>query len=220
MKARLLIKSLRTGEIARNYIRLVKESFRPARVEVEGKSNAVKAQAILESIEQQDQPDPLDTSIEGKDLLKHMDQGLEDSGYVPFFYTDQAKREGVGIYPGSYAIIVGDSARRKYRTIKVYFHRQSVQIRDLEDGNRFEVPWDLLEPLPVEDQDTPYWFSSAAREKDQDLRVGDYVGLLGSDQQYELMNIYWDGNVRVRRVGSLESLGLPWRYVIPWKERE
>ena len=112
MKAKLVINRLRTGDIARNYIRLVKESQpRHLPVEADDASTTVKAQAILETIESQNQPDDLDISIEGKALLAHMDQGLEDMGLVPFFYSDEAKSQGVGIYPGSYVVISGDLRR-------------------------------------------------------------------------------------------------------------
>jgi len=219
MNARLLINHLRRGDIARNYIRLVKDLSHHPQDEAHDASNGAKAQEILETIESQNQPEP-DFNIDGKSLIAHMDKGLEDMGLVPYFYTDEARKQGVGIYPHSYVVIVGDPERRTYKTVKVSFRRQSVVIRDVQDGNTFQLPWDLVEPLPVEDQDTPYWFTSAAREKDQDLRVGDYVGLLGSDQKYELMEIFWNGNVRVRAIGSVESLGLPWKYVRPWKNGE
>src|SRR5271157_3332896 len=218
MEARLYLNQLTIGSVARDFVRLV-EGTRPRPTKEMQEPSKRKAQEILESIEAQDNSAyELDVNIEGKDLIKHMDQGFKDLEIVPYFYRDEAKSQGVGIYPGSYVIISGDPSKTKYRTIKVSFTEQSVRIRDTQDGNRFQLPWDLLEPAPVEDQDTPYWFTSVARKKNQDLQVGDYVRLLGTNQKYELMDIYWDGNVRVRAVGSTESLGLPWRYVSPWKE--
>lgn len=64
-----------------------------------------------------------------------------------------------------------------------------------------------------------YHFSSAARAVGQGLRIGDYVGVLGLDDKYELMDIFRRRNsVRVRAIGRTDQLYLPWRHVRPWKE--
>jgi len=221
MNARLFINSLRTGEIARNYIRLVKESFRPAQVEAEGESYTVKAQAILESIEQQDQPDPLDTSIEGRDLLKHMDQsGVEDFAVIPYWFTSLAKSRGEAIVPGVHVLITGDPSRTLYKTVEVSFQHQSVVVIDAGD-NEFVLPWDLIEPGEGHERDRPYWFTADARKKGEGLDIGDYVQVIGMPtEQYEITDIFWQyGDVEIREVGSSEYLGMSWDHVEPWKEK-
>lgn len=66
----------------------------------------------------------------------------------------------------------------------------------------------------------PYWFSSAARLRQKNLLVGDYVAVRGLEKRYELVDIFPRfGSVRVREDGETESLLIPWVYVSPWKER-
>lgn len=52
------------------------------------------------------------------------------------------------------------------------------------------------------------------------MEIGDYVKVdVTPDEKYELMDIFWEyGDVEVRKVGSIENQGMPWRYVRPWEE--
>ena len=220
MKAKLVINRLRTGDIARNYIRLVKESQpRHLPVEADDASTTVKAQAILETIESQNQPDDLDISIEGKDLIKHMDQsGLTDLT-IPYWYTEMARSRGEAICPGVHVIITGDPSREEYETIHVSFGHEATRIRDTK-GNEFVLPWDMVVPVQGQEKDRPYWFTARARRRGQSLEIGDYVKVdVTPDEKYELTDIFWEyGDVEVRKVGSIENQGMPWRYVRPWEE--
>ena len=70
----------------RNYIRLVKKNQpRHLPVEADDASTTVKAQAILETIESQIQPDDLDFNIDGKNLIKHMDQTDLTDFTIPYW---------------------------------------------------------------------------------------------------------------------------------------
>ena len=65
----------------------------------------------------------------------------------------------------------------------------------------------------------PYWFSSLARDNDEDLQIGDYVRVLGLNSKFELMEIFRRfGSVRVRRIGASDEMVFPWRYVTHWKD--
>jgi hypothetical protein len=67
----------------------------------------------------------------------------------------------------------------------------------------------------------PYWFSSAARLRQKNLLVGDYVTVRGLDKKFELEDVFPRfGSCRVREVGETESLLMPWGYVSPWKEAQ
>jgi hypothetical protein len=220
MKAKLVINRLRTGDIARNYIRLVKESQpRHLPVEADDASTTVKAQAILETIESQNQPDDLDFNIDGKNLLKHMDQaGLTDLT-IPYWFTSLAKSRGEAIVSGVHVLITGDPSRTLYKTVEVSFQHQSIVVIDAGD-NEFVLPWDLIEPAEGHERDRPYWFTADARKKGEGLEIGDYVQLIGMPtEQYELTDIFWQyGDVEIRKVGSSEYLGMPWDHVEPWKK--
>ncbi|MGO9570477.1 MAG: hypothetical protein ACLP5H_23345 [Desulfomonilaceae bacterium] len=62
----------------------------------------------------------------------------------------------------------------------------------------------------------PFYFSSLARQRQEDLQVGDYVCVSGLEGKYELMDIMWKyGSVRIRRIGHSESMTMPWIYVKP-----
>lgn len=62
----------------------------------------------------------------------------------------------------------------------------------------------------------PYYISELARRGHEDLQVGDYVRVSGLDGQYELMDIMWKyGSVRIRQVGQVESMTMPWTYLAP-----
>ena len=65
----------------------------------------------------------------------------------------------------------------------------------------------------------PFYFSSLARQRQEDLQVGDYVKISGLDGKYELMDIMWKyGSVRIRRIGHIDAMTMPWSYVKPFKE--
>ncbi len=77
-------------------------------------------------------------------------------------------------------------------------------------------------PLREKSQEltVPYWFSSAARLKRQNLIIGDFVTVRGLDKKFELVDVFPRfGSCRVRAVAETESLLMPWAYVSPWKER-
>ena len=66
----------------------------------------------------------------------------------------------------------------------------------------------------------PYHFSDLARRRGEHLEVSDYVTVRGLDRKYELVDIYPQfGSVRVREIGKVECLLLPWTYVTPWKNK-
>lgn len=66
----------------------------------------------------------------------------------------------------------------------------------------------------------PYWFSSMARRRQENIQVSDYVKVRGLDNKYEIIDIFPQfGSCRVRAVGEIECLLIPWAYVSPWKEK-
>ncbi len=66
----------------------------------------------------------------------------------------------------------------------------------------------------------PYHFSDLAWRRGEHLEVSDYVTVRGLDRKYELVDIYPQfGSVRVREIGKVECLLLPWTYVTPWKNK-
>jgi len=67
----------------------------------------------------------------------------------------------------------------------------------------------------------PYYFSSLARERQEDLQVSDYVRVRGLDKEYEIIDIFPRfGSCRVRAIGEIECLLIPWAYVSPWKKAQ
>ena len=218
MKARLFINLISTGDSARNYLRLVKGPRRHPPVETLGESHGREAQAILETIQDQNQPDELDINIKGQTLIKQMDTDLEDFGLIPYWYSELARSRGEGIYPGVLIIISGDPARKRYRTTGVSFRRQAIRMKDAE-GNEFVLPWEMGVPVVGQETDRPYWFTALARDRGEDLQVGDYVSVAGADEKHELTDVSWEhGEVEVRVVGSVEYQVMPWKHIQPWEE--
>lgn len=65
----------------------------------------------------------------------------------------------------------------------------------------------------------PFYFSPSARAVGLNLRVGDFVRLSGLNDKYELVGIYRRRNsVRVRAVGQIDQIYIPWWHVRPWQE--
>ncbi|MGO9570405.1 MAG: hypothetical protein ACLP5H_22970 [Desulfomonilaceae bacterium] len=65
----------------------------------------------------------------------------------------------------------------------------------------------------------PFWFSSVARAVGLSLKIGDFVSLSGLKDKFELVGIYRRRNsVRVRRIGQIDQLYIPWWHVEPWEE--
>ena len=218
MKARLFINLISTGDRARNYLRLVKGPRRHQPVEASDAPRGGEAQDILETIQNQDQPYDLDINIKGKNLIGQMDRDLEDMGLVPYWYTEMARSRGEGIYPGVAVVITGDPSRKRYRTMGVSINRQAIRIRDTEK-NEFTLPWDLVVPAEGQETDRPYWFTSLAKVRGEDLQVGDYVRVVGLEGKHELTAIFWEfGEVEIRSVGSDEYQGMPWKHIRPWED--
>ncbi len=216
MKARLFINSIGTGDRARDYLRLVRGPLRHPRVETLGEPRR-EARAILETVQNQTQPYEPDIDIEGKTLISQMGTDLEDFGLIPYWYSELARSRGEGIHPGVRVIISGDPLRQNYQTVEVSFEHESVRMRDTK-GREFVVPWDMVVPVQGNERGRPYWFTSRARERGDDLQVGDYVRVAGLEDKYELMHIFWEyGNVEVRAVGSDEFMGMPWKHIRPWR---
>jgi hypothetical protein len=66
----------------------------------------------------------------------------------------------------------------------------------------------------------PYWFSSMARRRQENIQVSDYVKVRGLDNKYEIIDIFPQfGSCRVRAIGETSCLLIPWAYVSPWEER-
>ena len=217
MKARLFINRISTGDRARNYLRLVEGPRRHLPVHGLGQSTGREAQAILETIQNQMQPYEPDIDIEGQTLLEQMESDLEDFGVVPYWYSPVARSRGEGIYPGIQVVITGDSSRTSYRTVGVSFSRRAIRISD--GKNEFILPWEMVVPVEGQERDRPYWFTALARSRGEDVQVGDYVRLSGTDEKYELTGIFWEfGEVEVRVVGSEEFQGIPWKHIRPWEE--
>jgi hypothetical protein len=218
MRARLYTNQLKIGAAARDYIRLVTDvPHRPTKNLSESRRG--EAQGILESIRDQESPeDDLDISITGHSVVQQLDRDLEDFSLIPYWYSDLARSRGEGIYPGVQVIIDGDSSLQSYRTIEVSFDQESVRMKDSK-GREFILPWDLVVPVQGQEKERPYWFTGLARERGDDLQVGDYVRVLGLEQKYELTDIFWQyGDVQVRKVGATSYLGMPWKHIRPWEE--
>jgi len=67
----------------------------------------------------------------------------------------------------------------------------------------------------------PYWFSSMARRRQENIQVSDYVKVRGLDNKYELLDVFPRfGSCRVRVIGETTCLLIPWAYVSPWKEAQ
>ena len=96
MKARLLANLIAAGDTARNYLRLVRGPRHPTVQALDAPCRG-EAQAILETIQQQNQPNELDIHIKGQTLIKQMDSDLEDFGVVPYWYSELATSRGEGI---------------------------------------------------------------------------------------------------------------------------
>lgn len=216
MKARLLVNSIGTGDRARDFLRLVRGPRYLHRAETLGESRR-EARAILETAQNQTQPYEPDIDIEGRTLISQMTTDLEDFGLVPYWYSEAARSRGEGIYPGVSVIIAADPLRTIYRTVEISFSSRSIRVSD--GKNEFILPWDMVVPVEGNERDRPYWFTALARDRGEDLQVGEYVRVAGTEDKYELTNIFWEfGEVEVRVVGADEYLGMPWKYVSPWRE--
>jgi len=74
-------------------------------------------------------------------------------------------------------------------------------------------------PSEYLDLTVPYWFSSMARRRQENIQVSDYVKVRGLDNKYEMIDIFPQfGSCRVRAMGETECLLIPWAYLSPWTE--
>ena len=66
----------------------------------------------------------------------------------------------------------------------------------------------------------PYYFSSLAKKKQEQLQIGDIVKVRGLPGRYELMDIFpRSSSVRVRCVGGSDEQVFPWSAIERWVDR-
>ena len=144
MKARLYLNHVKSGSMARDFIKFVKGAC-PNPVKETKESKTTEATEILESFHQNDQnPNEIDLGImNGEFLNRRLDNELTEFKVVPYFLTEEARSKGEGIREGDSAYLLGDD--RIFDVVHISYESESIRLRD-DNENEFVVPWHLLVP--------------------------------------------------------------------------
>jgi len=142
MKARFFTSLASTGNLAKEYIELTcgKKPIPLGRIT---KNTTAEAAQVLESFRSHRRQPAAQYILNGKRVIKAMDEQLEDLG-LPFEFTSTARSLGKGIMEGSLVVIPGDD--RVFRVLRIWYEHESVRIGDLEDprGPQYVVPWRMI----------------------------------------------------------------------------
>jgi len=143
MKARIVKSILDTGSAARDYIRLVCGRKQPSVRPVVEDEIPAAAPEVLESFRNQRRQQESGYILNGKRVIKAMDEQMGDF-CLPFEFTATARSLGRGITEGSLVVIPGDD--RVFEVLRVWYENQSVRIGDPEDPNgvQYVVPWRMI----------------------------------------------------------------------------
>lgn len=142
MKARLTSTMLRTGGIARDFVRTIQgRRSRPQQRE----RHSSGAARVLEDCKEPYDPFGEDRPFDAYDLIAVLDGGLADFAVIPYYFSAAAREDGQDITIGSCVFICGDELRRPFIVVKVDAEAHAVRIQDAEH-NGYVIPWDLIEP--------------------------------------------------------------------------
>jgi hypothetical protein len=66
----------------------------------------------------------------------------------------------------------------------------------------------------------PYYFSSLASSRGEEIKVGNLVSLIGLSKPYRLTEVFGQfGLCRVHELDGPEGMVLPWRFIRPWRRK-
>lgn len=142
MRARTVISLINTGTAARDFIQLARGS-KPTQVSAITENTSAEAAEVLESFRSHSRRPGAEYILNGKRVIKAMDEQLEDLG-LPFEFTATARSLGKGISEGSLVVIPCDD--RVFRVLRIWYEYQSLRIGDLEDprGPQYVLPMSMV----------------------------------------------------------------------------
>jgi hypothetical protein len=138
MRAKTCLYRLGLNGKASQYMRLVERGRRPKAPKESEEQKKGEAQTILETF--QEEPEELDISIAGKDVIKQLDSDFDDMGLVPYYFSKAARTAGDAISVGSYVRVPG--LNRRFRVLEIMRHFGAIRLRD-PDGIQYVFPWDI-----------------------------------------------------------------------------
>jgi hypothetical protein len=142
MRARIIRSMIETGSAARDFIRLVRGRKQSPVTPVTEDEIPAAAPEVLESFRNQRRQPESEHILNGKRVIKAMDEQMGDF-CLPFEFTATARSLGRGITEGSLVVIPGDD--RVFEVLRVWYEHQSVRIGDSEDTEvQYVVPWRMI----------------------------------------------------------------------------
>jgi hypothetical protein len=148
MKARLLRNSLQSGNVARDYIRLVTENNNCSASDV--RPAAQLAHEVLGFLEAYERPIPVESVVPIKSLITVLTESLRGT---PSLATDDNRRiEGANLFKGCRVRLRG-IPERQFVIRDIYWDYGEVRIKEIgQDRLFYLVPWDCLEI--IQEQET------------------------------------------------------------------
>lgn len=141
MKARFLVRSMTTGQVATDFIRLVHANQNPSTADTRPK--APEANEVLESFEGQDRSVPVDPIVPIKRLVMVLTEGLR--GMPDLLADDSGRIDGSRLYKGCRVRLRG-IPERQFVIRDIYWDYGEVRIKEIgQDRLFYLVPWDCLE---------------------------------------------------------------------------
>jgi hypothetical protein len=139
MKARFLVRSMTTGQVATDFIRLVNANQNRSTADTQPKAPA--AQEVLEFFEGQDRSVPVDPIVPIKRLVMVLTEGLR--GMPDLLADDSGRIEGAGLYRGLKVRLRG-IPERKFIISDIFWEYEEARVREIGTNIEYLLPWDCL----------------------------------------------------------------------------
>jgi hypothetical protein len=143
MRAKTFTCLARTGPVARDFIQSARNNKPSSAHPTTESTTAAGALKVLESFRNQRRQQESGYILNGKRVIKAMDEQMQDFS-LPFEFTATARSLGRGITEGSLVVIPGDD--RVFRVLRIWYEHESVRVGDCDDprGPQYVVPWRMI----------------------------------------------------------------------------
>lgn len=148
MKARFLVRSMTTGHVATDYLRLVHANQNPSTADTRPKAPA--AHEVLEFFDDQDRSLPVDPVVPIQRLVRVLTEGLQ--GTPNLVANDNGRMDGARLYRGCKVRLRG-IPERQFIIRDIYWDYKEARVSEIgTDDVEYVLPWDCFRFLDEQEE--------------------------------------------------------------------
>jgi hypothetical protein len=142
MRARTVMSVINTGTAARDFIQLAQGGRQSTTIAISETATAEAAE-ILESFRSHRRQPESDYILNGNRVIRALDEQLRD-------YRSAGEKFADSVTRGSYVSVRGED--RRFTVVEIWWDREAIRVRS-EEGQEYVVPFKIIGPWPVEDEE-------------------------------------------------------------------